>query len=228
MPPFRSASPPQPPTNPADWRPQRFGRGLRASPDTIVEPGWEGVRVIARYENGRSHLIDADGRDCTSQFEAVSEALAAAARADELILDGYLTVQPTQVTAGIPESSVQVPTSGQMMAQMIVGARVVRPTVSERPIDPDRPVAFVAVDLLRIDGTTLLDIPLLERKRLLDGALEPNDLIRITPFVREPCGAYITSWRGLGLQRLFWKDANSRYLPNARNDAWSDRPMPVK
>jgi ATP-dependent DNA ligase len=69
---------------------------------------------------------------------------------------------------------------------------------------------------------------LLERKRLLDGALRPSERIRVSAYVREPFGSYLVSWRGLGFQRLFFKDANSRYLPGARNDGWSARPMPVK
>ncbi len=228
MPLVRRSPPPQPPTNPDAWRPQQFGHGLRPSAETLVEPGWDGVRVIARFENGRSRFSDEEGTDCSAQFADVAEALTAAAQADDLILDGYLTVQPTQITAGVPMSTIEAPTPGQMMASMVVGGRVLRPSVSERPLDPDRPIAFVAVDLLRIDGSALLDVPLLERKRLLDGALELSERIRVTPYVREPFGSYLVSWRGLGFRRLFFKDANGRYLPGARNDGWSARPMPVK
>jgi ATP-dependent DNA ligase len=228
MPQFRSARPPAPPANPDDWRPQQFGRGGRSNAETLVEPGWDGVRVIARFDSGRSRFSDEEGVDCSAEFADVAEALTLAAQADDLILDGYLTVQPTQITAGVPLSTIEAPTPGQMMASMVVGGRVIRPTMSEHPLDPDRPIAFVAVDLLRIDGAVLLDVPLLERKRLLDGALEPSERIRVTPYVREPFGSYLVSWRGLGFQRLFFKDANSRYLPNTRNDAWSDRAMPVK
>ena len=228
MPLVRKAAPPQPSANSDDWRPQRFGHGLRSNADTLVEPGWDGLRVIARFENGRSRFSDEDGKDCSADFADVAEALTTAAQADELILDGYLTIQATQLTAGVPLSTIEGPTPGQMMASMVVGGRVIRPTVSEHPLDPDRPIAFVAVDLLRIDGSTLLDVPLLERKRLLDGALLAGERIRVSAYVREPFGSYLVSWRGLGFQRLFFKDANSRYLPGARNDGWSARPMPVK
>jgi bifunctional non-homologous end joining protein LigD len=228
MPQFRSARPPGPPANPDDWRPQQFGRGGRSSAETLVEPGWDGVRVIARFDSGRSRFSDEDGVDCSAEFADVAEALTLAAQANDLILDGYLTVQATQITAGVPLSTIEAPTPGQMMASMVAGGRAIRPTVSEHPLDLDRPIAFVAVDLLRIDGSSLLDVPLLERKRLLDGVIEQSERIRVTPYVREPFGSYLVSWRGLGFQRLFFKAANSRYLPNARNDAWSAHPMPVK
>lgn len=217
MPKFRSARPPGPPANPDDWRPQQFGRGGRSNAETLVEPGWDGVRVIARFENGRSRFSDEEGVDCSAEFADVAEALTLAAQADDLILDGYLTVQPTQITAGVPLSTIEAPTPSQMMASMVVGGRAFRPMVSAHPLDPNRPVAFVAVDLLRIDGSALLD-----------GSLEPGERIRVTPYVREPLGSFLISWPGLGFLSLFFKDPNSRYLPNARNDAWSARPMPVK
>jgi ATP-dependent DNA ligase len=95
-----------------------------------------------------------------------------------------------------------------------------------RPPDSDRPVAFVAVDLLSIDGTSLIDVPLLERKRLLDGVLHQGELVRITPFVRPPGGTFIATWLASGLRGLAYKAANSRYLPGDRNDDWASAPMP--
>ncbi len=44
--------------------------------------------------------------------------------------------------------------------------------------------AFVAIDLLWLDGEPLDDVPLLERKRLLDTVLAQSRLVRVTPFVR--------------------------------------------
>ena len=206
----------------------RFGRGSRAVPDPLVEPSWGGVRVIARVEPGRTRFADEDGVDCTAEFAAVADAVSAATRADSLILDGFLTVEPTQSAEGMEITGIETPSAGQMMTQMLVGTRRSRQPESGRRLDPDRPIAFVAVDLLRIDGTSLLDVPLLERKRLLDGALDPGPLVRITPFVRLPIGTFVVTWRGLGFGALAYKAANSRYIPDGRNDDWSIGPMPSR
>jgi bifunctional non-homologous end joining protein LigD len=226
MPLLGRKSPPEPPPNPDDWRPQRFGRGARRDRDAIIEPGWSGVRVLARLENGRTRFIDEEGVDCTDEFAEVAAAVTAAALAGDLILDGHLTVEPTQVVVGVPAAEIQAPTAGQMMVQMLAGNRIARSVGPKRRLDPDRPVAFVAVDLLRIDGTPLLDIPLLERKRLLEGSLAQTDLVRTTPFVRPPIGSFITTWRSAGFLALAYKAANSRYRPGARNDDWSTVRMP--
>ncbi len=186
------------------------------------------MRVIARSDLGQTRFADEDGVDCTDEFAAVSEAVSAAVRADAAILDGFLTVEPTQSVAGMEITGIEAPSAGKMMTQMLVGARRPSQPESRRRLDPDRPVAFVAVDLLSIDGTSLLDVPLLERKRLLDGALEPGPLVRITPFVRPPIGPFIVTWRGLGFGALAYKGANSRYIPDGRNDDWSIGPMPSR
>jgi ATP-dependent DNA ligase len=87
-------------------------------------------------------------------------------------------------------------------------------------------IALVAVDLLALGDEPLLDIPLLERKRLLESVLREGPRIRRTPFVREPAGSFIITWRSLGFGGLAYKEANSRYRPGAANDDWSLIPMP--
>lgn len=229
MPLLHSKAPPDPPLNPEDWRPQRFGHGSgRSMRDPIIEPSWSGVRVLARFDGSNTRFTDEDGLDCTIEFTEVARAIAASALAGEFIVDGYLTVEPTQIEGGDPVGPIGAPTSGQTMAQMLGGSRMAQMIEPERRPDPDRPIAFVAVDLLEIDGSKLLEIPLLERKRLLDGSIKPGDLVRITPFVRPPIGSYVATWRGAGFDGLAYKGANSRYLPNARNDDWSITPMPMK
>jgi ATP-dependent DNA ligase len=225
---FRRQVATPPSANPDDWRPQQFGGSYRSIRDAIIEPGWSGVRVLARYDAGTTRIADEDGIDCTAEFSVVAEAVSAAALAEDFILDGYLTVQATQISEGMPLAEIATPTGGQIMTQWIAGNRATKPKMQQVKLDPDRPVAFVAVDLLRIDGSSLLDIPLLERKRLLDGSLAQSELVRVTPFVRPPIGNFLATWRGMGFSDLAYKGANSRYSPNLASRDWSVLPMPVK
>jgi bifunctional non-homologous end joining protein LigD len=227
MPKLRRKAAPTPPANPADWRPQRFSKSHRIN-DPIVEPMWRGVRVIAVVESGKARFVDEEGVDCTDEFAAIADALCAAARAESLVVDGHLTVEPTQASVGVSVEGPESPGSGRMMAQVFVGAHVADPSVRKNRLDPDRPIAFVAVDLLGIDGQSLLDVPLLERKRLLDGALEQDEIVRITPFVRPPLGTFLNTWRSLGFADTAWKGANSRYYPGEGNDDWAISPMPAR
>jgi len=228
MPPPNRRLPTAPPLDPDEWRPQRFGHGRRPTRDAIIEPSWGGVRVLARFDGNSTRLIDDDGVDCTDEFSVVADAITRAARAGELILDGFLTVEPTQLATASPGRRNEAPTAGQMMTQLFVGNRLARMAPPKPHLDPDRPIAFVAVDLLSIDESRLLDVPLLERKRLLDSALEQGELVRITPFIRPPLGSFIATWRSAGFGGLAFKAANSRYLPDSRNDDWLLMPMPPR
>jgi bifunctional non-homologous end joining protein LigD len=195
--------------------------------DALFEPGWTGLRVLARVEAGGTKLVDENGVDCAGKFADVAQALSAAALADELVLDGYLTIEATQATVGVSQPLPGAPSASEAMKQLLVGTRRPRRAERARPLDLDRPIAFVAVDLLLLDGTRLLDVPLLERKRFLDGALRVGELVRITPYCRAPIGQYVSTWRALGFREMVCKGSNSHYLPGSRNDDWSIKPLPA-
>ena len=79
---------------------------------------------------------------------------------------------------------------------------------------------FIAVDLLRVDGTSLLEVPLLERKRLLESVVVPGPLVRTSPHVRPPIDSWIATWKALGLRGGILKAANSRYVPGDDSVEW--------
>jgi bifunctional non-homologous end joining protein LigD len=220
--------PAPPSTDPADWRPQALGNRPNSVVDPIVEPRWGGVRTLIRVESGVIAIVDETGVDCTAEFAELAAVIVAQTRADRAVLDGYLTVEPTQESRGVALTGIEAPTTGQVMAQMIVGNRAIREQEPKTKIDPDRPIAFVAVDLLAIDGTTLLDVPLLERKRILDGVVSQNELVRVTPFVRPPIGPYVETWRALGFRELVFKASNSRYVPGGQTNEWSAAPLVIR
>jgi ATP-dependent DNA ligase len=72
----------------------------------------------------------------------------------------------------------------------------------------------------------LLDVPLLERKRLLESVLAEGERVRRTTFVREPAGSFIITWRSVGFGGLVHKEANSRYHPGVPNPDWTLMEMP--
>jgi ATP-dependent DNA ligase len=230
---FLRRKPAAAPPEPADWRPQAYSRGsFRSIKDPIIEPSWGGVRVIARVGHGPDGrvsvtLTDDDGVDATAEFDTTARALGEAALAEELILDGYLTIEPTQPSEGVGEAPLRGPSASAMVGHMFVGGRLARergPAPGPR-LDPERPIAFVAIDMLLIDGTRVVDLPLIERKRLLDGALAQGELVRITPYVRPPIGSFMATWRALGFRELVFKSANGRYHPDGQPGEWATAPM---
>jgi ATP-dependent DNA ligase len=230
--------------NPRTWRPQAFGRRRFSDvSDPVIEPAWEGVRVLAHLDAATAWaaIHDETGEDLTEDHAPIVDALLEALAANTAILDGYLTDQATRNVKGRATLAGDNPTIAEHAGQFFLGrqgaelmsgrSRHAR-TGSQRTRAEvewaleDSPIAFVAIDMVELDGEPLVGIPLLERKRLLESVLEEGDLVRRTPFVREPAGTFIITWRALGFDGLAYKAANSRYLPGAPNDEWCLAPMP--
>ncbi len=77
--------------------------------------------------------------------------------------------------------------------------------------------AFVATDLLWLDGESLVDVPLLERKRHLETILEPSYLVRVTPFVKPSAIITLVTWGTLGFRELTYRATNARYMAGREN-----------
>ena len=87
-------------------------------------------------------------------------------------------------------------------------------------------MSLVVIDVLWLDGESLLDIPLLERKRQLESIIEESELIRLGAYVLPPIDTWIGSWRAVGFRDLSFRGANSRYRPGAVGEDWATVPIP--
>jgi ATP dependent DNA ligase domain len=210
-------------------RPQVYGNTApHKIRDPLIEPLWTGIRALAAVDGDGATLVDADGYPVEGMV-AIIESLMASAQASGLVLDGFLTKQTAHLGSGIlwPD---EMPSMGRL-----VGLRNNRATdtialkeeaLEAKTFATDDEVAFVATDLLWLDDTELLDVPLLERRRLLDAVLLESDIVRVGAYVRPPVDAWVSSWRTQGFDGLTYKAANSRYLPGRPNPDWVITGMP--
>ena len=219
-------------------RPQAFGRGRpdRVT-DPIVEPLWAGIRALAAIDagdGGGAELADESGEPIGGYAE-VLDALAAAVLSSGLVLDGFLTKQTAQDSTGVYLKVDAVPNLQSSVGHFFLGSRrnLAAEAAEKRAalrraetFEPDDVVSYVAFDLLWLDGESLLDVPLLERRRLLDTVLSESELVRRGTFVRPPLGGWIRSWRAQGFVGLTFRAANSRYVPGVASVEWATADMP--
>jgi ATP-dependent DNA ligase len=217
------------------WRPQGFGRRqARHLDDPLVEPLWSGIRVLAHVAGASVEFVDGEGE--AQDWPDTAEALAAAVQADAAVLDGYLTTEAAGDGVGVVAApDPELPSAGAVTRQMLLGgggrdrrAELIASieAIAQPTLTADDEVAFVAVDLLMLDDEALLDVPLLERKRLLDAVLLEGPLVRRSIHVRLPIAVWLGTWRNLGFRAIAFKDANSRYRPGTPNDDWVTAPIP--
>jgi ATP-dependent DNA ligase len=216
------------PVDPIDWRPQRplVTRVPVPIADPIVEPLWTGERVLVHVDRPdgevvRVRIIDRYGIDLAPVDADVASAIAGATLVGDAVLDGVLTNEATRGgvgTAIVPEAERSL--ASALIGSVAGGAGV---AVSRRgDAGPETPDAFVAFDLLRVDGQSLLDVPLLERRRLLESVLAEGPLVRVSVLCRPPVDPWVATWQASGLRGAMLKAANGRYQPGDRTPDWRE------
>ena len=172
----------------------------------MFEPAWKGERLMARLRDGRVTLTDATGEP-TDLAEA-SEVLEPVIDAEEALLDGIWTNMPF-----IGEGS-----AARHLAEAIAEGGLTEELPD--PIENEPRRAFVAIDLVELEGQPLHDVPYLERRRLLASVVEENIRVRISPAVRHPLHNWLLGWRAAGFEHYVAKHVNSRYRPGEVTEEW--------
>ena len=170
-----------------------------------IEDKYDGIRGQLHVSEGRAALYSRTLDDVGHQFPEIVE-VAQTLRDTSLIVDGEIVgFKDDRV---LPFGSLQ--------------KRLGRKRPSAALIE-EIPVSLMIFDVLSFQGRTLMDEPLLERKKALEAIQWPEPL-RIAPFMLmqervhlEPFFEQAALRRNEG---LMLKDANSLYLPGKRGMSW--------
>ena len=222
--------------DPHSWRPMAFGtREPKHVRDPLCEPLWAGRRSLVHVGPEGVTIRDEEAAELGG-FEALREAIRSSNLAVELVLDGNLIPGPlrSKPDADIAPGAESMLSPGQLTRQLFIGGggsnrrreAIERAEARRVVLEPDGPTAYVAIDLLWLDGQSLLDLPLLERRRLLESALAEADLVRRSVAVRPPVEAWYAQWKALGILEFAVKDANRRYTPGGESPDWVAAPIP--
>ena len=176
--------------------------------DWFFEPCWKGERLLARFEDGNVRLTDEDGQPANGPVEEAAEVLRNAIDADQVLLDGSWTAMPF----------TGVGSQARERAKTIAGEAGVGTPPDPASFETRR--AFVAWDLVELDGASLHDIPYQERRRLLSSVIIESVRVRVSPAMRPPIRGWLEALRADGFTHYLAKHANSRYLPGETAPEW--------
>ncbi|HUS41381.1 MAG TPA: non-homologous end-joining DNA ligase [Ilumatobacteraceae bacterium] len=164
------------------------------SDDWAFEIKWDGYRTIVHIVDGRVRLQSTAGHDVTDRWPEFA-GLAEAVNAPSAILDGELVVFDDD---GRPRFDL-AQRSG-------VGA--------------DREAVIQLFDVLQIDDNDTIDLPYLDRRRLLDRLVEPGDNWTVPSFRLGDGAALLAATAEQGLEGVIAKRTDSRYRPGTRSKHW--------
>ncbi|HWH43392.1 MAG TPA: DNA ligase D [Thermoleophilaceae bacterium] len=165
---------------------------------------WDGVRALAYAEPGRLRLESRNGNDITAQYPEL-RGLTGALGAREAVIDGEIVAFDDDGNPSFERLQQRMHHTSE--------AEVRRRMRSH-------PAAFMAFDLLHLDGRSLLREPYEERRRLLAGLGLDGEAWR-TPEASTGAGAALLEvTRERGIEGLVAKRLGSRYEPGKRTGAW--------
>ncbi|HET7703474.1 MAG TPA: hypothetical protein VFK35_08745 [Candidatus Limnocylindrales bacterium] len=172
----------------------------------LFEPSWGGLRALAyvgpaeTVGGGEVRIIDGDGRDVGA---ALPELAGMAVRLDarSAVLDGELVAVDDAGRADADE-----------LTRRIAG-------------EAGRPVAFLAFDLLHLDGRSLLSTPLHRRRELLRRVLRPGDEVVAVPAIAAEGRALHEAAAAQGIAGVMARQRTSPYLSGVTSRLWRFVPV---
>ncbi len=176
-----------------------------------TEEKYDGVRCQLHHSKGRVEMFSRDLKETTAAFPELAESAPALNR--DVLFDGEVLAHRDGRVLRFFE------------LQRRLGRKVVNPELRR-----EVPVALVIFDILSLDGRALLDEPLKERRRLLEGleVRHPFLLARVEEASRpEDLDRIFTETRERGNEGLMLKDPGSPYTPGRRGLAWLKLKRPL-
>ncbi len=166
---------------------------------------WDGVRALAYSEGGRARF-QGEGEDDVSARYPELRGLGPALGVTQVVLDG-------EIVAPGDDAS---PDRRRLEARQEAAAS----EASVRRAAARAPVAYMAYDLLFVDGHPTLELPYAERRRLLDGLELAGPAWKVPTSHVGDGAALLELGRGRGLAGVVAKRLQSPYQPGLRSPDW--------
>jgi bifunctional non-homologous end joining protein LigD len=192
---------------PEGLRPMLATAGALPVRDTgwAYEMKWDGIRALALMRDGAVRLMSRTGRDITHVYPELA-GLAGAVDARQAVLDGEV----------VAFGDSEWPEFEALQQRMNIGS-----AAQARILAAQVPVSYLAFDLLWMDDRPLLDLPYVERRKLLDGLGLAGGRWQAPPSFIGESGADVQAVsKEHGLEGVVAKRLQSRYEPGRRSQSW--------
>jgi bifunctional non-homologous end joining protein LigD len=172
----------------------------------LFEPAWGGLRALAfigpaeSAGNGDVRIVDGSGREVGARLPELG-GMAVRLDARSAILDGELVAVDDAGRADDAE-----------LRRRIAG-------------EPGRAIAFLAFDLLHLDGRSLLTMPLHRRRELLRKILRPGDEVVAVPAIAAEGRALHAAAAAQGIAGIMARQRTSPYLSGVTSRLWQFIPV---
>jgi len=168
----------------------------------FYEIKWDGVRALCRIENGELEIQSRRGNRGEQQYPEL-HSLTAAVNAKAAWLDGEICVVDGQ---------------GRTRFNMIQPRIGANPSAVPR-LAETTPVTLFLFDVLYLDGYDLRGVELIERRKVLQTVVTPNDRVWISEVFDTDGAQMFEAAKKMGLEGILAKDRRSTYQAG-RSSRW--------
>jgi len=170
--------------------------------DWVFEPKWDGVRTLAWIDGDKLKLRSRRKRDVGDLYPELGDMPAQLSGLNGLV-DGEIVALDAN---GRP--------SFEAIQQRFTLSKPTQKALQQFP------VTFIAFDLLWLDGESLMDRPLEERRAQLEKNFVPGTHVQISPQIPEKGTAFFKVAADRGLEGIVGKKLGSLYRPGQRTKDW--------
>jgi bifunctional non-homologous end joining protein LigD len=164
--------------------------------DWIYEIKFDGIRGLAVKQGADVEIYSRLKNKLTERFADIADAVKSC-KCKSVVLDGEV---------------VALEKSGRSSFQLL--------QMSRMPGE-DPPICYYIFDILNLDGKDLKNLPLVERKKMLQELIpEGHDLLRISDHLGGRPEQLWTEVCHRGLEGLIGKQRDSKYEPGKRSGSW--------
>jgi bifunctional non-homologous end joining protein LigD len=168
--------------------------------DWIFEIKWDGFRAIAYVEEQFS-LRSRNGKELKQNFPELTQLTQLG---KNLVVDGEIVV----MQKGTPDFQALLK-RGQTVSALEIQRQLQR-----------APAVYIVFDILEKDGTSLTQLPLMQRKEILKSSLQEGVNVLLCDYIEEKGEAYFGLVLQKGLEGVVAKKKSSLYNEGLRSGSW--------
>jgi len=183
------------PRTPSSYKPMlaTLAQDVPRGDGWTYEVKWDGYRALATVSQSDVVLTSRNGNDLTARFEHVAKEIAKALKTPDCVLDGEVCALDDEGRSSF--SAMQQGKSGT-------------------------PLVYYVFDVLEIEGEPLVDLPLVERRKRLDGLLDRrNRTVRLSEQFDDG-NALLQAATEQRLEGIMAKRLDSKYAVGRRTREW--------
>jgi bifunctional non-homologous end joining protein LigD len=159
----------------------------------IFEIKWDGYRAISEIKNGEVNIYSRNQQSFNEKYKPIHDTLKLIKQ--DMVLDGEIVVVDKKGKAnfGLLQNYGKTKDNGLM---------------------------YYVFDILYLDGKDLQNIPLFERKQILQNALPDLPNVKLSSHIETEGKKFFKAALRQGLEGIMGKNKNSIYRQNERTDDW--------